>query len=179
MNGERTLWRPEPKAKARTVAVALVGLALALSVATVVSAHSQDTKYPYFWFGPTQSEPFEKCAVGLARANHGNWNNGFSQAATYSVRIDFSGNPCTYPYDKPAGNMKVRWTWQIRSGGNWAYCRDGGIVRNTSTTWAIAEERHFQSRPCGGGTYRTVAFSGVVYNGNMHDDLLNSPAHDY
>lgn len=169
----------EPRTKAATIIGAVLGLVLSLSFATVVLAHSQDTKYPYFYYGPTQQEPFQKCAVGLARANHGNWNNGFSQAATYSVRIDFTGVPCSYPYDKPAGNMKVRWTWQIRSNGNWAYCRDGGIVYNSYTTWAIAEERHFQSRPCGAGTYRTVAFSGVVYNGNMHDAYLDSPNHDF
>jgi uncharacterized membrane protein (DUF485 family) len=128
-----------------------------------VVAHVVDDQHPFYDSGGPQSDT--KCAEGLARVAHGNYDHGFTRSNTFALTSLYVYPPaCKRLQDgRPNGTISTRFVYQVRNGGDWGGCDSSNLQKNADGDATVEAYRNYANYPCGGGHYyRTHGFFGYL-----------------
>jgi hypothetical protein len=156
-----------------------VGIAVFISGLTLaggVLAHEVEQKQTFYTAPGPPSD--HKCAQGLARVTHGNWQKGFTRSNTYALTSLYVYPPscARLQENRPNGTISTRFVYQVRNGGTWGGCDSSNLQKNADGVPVVEAFRNYGAFPCGGNHYyRTHGFFGylngaqnVWYNGDWH-----------
>ena len=144
---------------------------IAVAFTAGAGAHTPEDR-SVFWINnePTASR---KCGLGLTRIAHGNYGHGFARSNTYATTFAplFGGQACEYPWARPQGHIRARFTYQRKTNGQWAFCDNGDIHTNSGVAsspidgrWQVETYRNYARSPCRKGVYRVVGYHAVLWN---------------
>ncbi|MGH2953772.1 MAG: hypothetical protein ACRDK9_07075 [Solirubrobacterales bacterium] len=155
----------------------VVVLVASIASGSVAFGHTPEQKYSYFKWR-ISGDPYEHCAVALARTAHGNYGHGFARADTYSVHIDpVYGSACSFPSNQAPGDIKARFTWKRKTNGVWAFCDNSNVQHNTTRTWKLETYRNYARATCNKGFYQTFGYHGVRAKGQWRENGSYSGEH--
>lgn len=121
----------------------------------------------------------DPCTELRSEINHSASVGVYSRADVQSLFEAFTGANCANDFTRPAEQLRVRLQLQRYSGAIWQVCTETTYMYNQMPSDNILQNRNFPARPCGPGTYRTMAIGSLYYNGSWLGGSLSSGNHSF
>jgi hypothetical protein len=120
-----------------------------------------------YWFDPNARGwhplQFQACTFGMHRLEHGAYGSGFVEARSKALTTALgpSPNPCTAPFDRNPGDLRVQYLWMKRRCADctprWKLCRASDWRVNKTEEYNLHVARTFPDPPpCGNGYYKAI-----------------------